>query len=217
MAEHTAGRDHATCTGVAREVCLRKTPQGQRRRTEIAVINSQQQDSPLKGAQRKDYIMRALAALTAVVVLAVTANGEEFRIKHRGKVDSAAMDDVGKHISVEQRDYMNYEFGRSMSWGINYDSSADIAASGETMDTTVMSDEPLAAEEVPAWISELKQKGETYQYKKEKKAERNDDRLSAYSQTELSIARYMGLAPWDIDREQLRIWGQEADSVPSTR
>ncbi len=158
--------------------------------------------------------MRALATLTAIVVLALTANGGEFRIKHRGKLDIDAKNSRATHLSVEQRDYINYEFGRTMSWGINYDSSADITAAGETMETTVETPEEFTPEKTPAWISEMQQKAETYQSEKEKKAKRNEDRLSAYSQTELSIAKNMGLSPWDIDREQLRTWGLETDSIP---
>ena len=37
--------------------------------------------------------------------------------------------------------------------------------------------------------------------------------MSAYSRTELSIAKNMGLNPWDIDREQLRLWGLETDTI----
>jgi hypothetical protein len=160
--------------------------------------------------------MHILTTYMAIVVLVLIADGEEYNLKHRGRVDSAAMDFEATHLSTEQCDNMNYVAGRRTSRDINDGPLADTTAAVENRQTTVKTNEGLVAEKAPAWISELQQKGKTYKADRKRKAKINEDRLSAYSKTELSIARYMGLPPWEIDREQLRIWAQEIDSIPLT-
>jgi hypothetical protein len=73
--------------------------------------------------------------------------------------------------------------------------------------------EELAAEETPAWITSIQQKGKDYRAGRDRRAKENERMLSEYTRTEQSIARFMGVSPWDIDREQLRIWGLEADGT----
>jgi hypothetical protein len=171
--------------------------------------------TPLPGVQRKEYIMRTFTIFAAIGVFALAAGGEEFRVTHREKAAGDAMDFESKHLSIEQCDSMNYTVGRDMKWNNRDEAFIDTDAAVETLETNVGAREALTTENTSAWVSEIQKKGETYQTEKKQRAKKYQDRLSDYSQTELSIAKNMGLDPWDIDREQLRLWGRETDTILS--
>jgi hypothetical protein len=129
-------------------------------------------------------------------------------------MDSVVVSSRDTHLPAELVDSLNYKVGRRMDWNGIHGSSADTNVEVDTTAAFVEIPEELVGEESPAWMAGMQQNAETYQSARTNKAKRNSDRLSGYSQTELSIANSMGLSPWDIDREQLRIWAEETDSVP---
>jgi hypothetical protein len=170
-------------------------------------------------------------ALAAMVVLALAANGQELRLTQRGEVDSSAMGFEARHVSVERCDSINNKVGRGTDANGIYGSLADTNASVNTTAAIVehskaligeeppvwIVDTPLkrkehVGEETPAWIADLQQNGKDYQTERTRRAKENEDLLSEYSQTELNIAKYMGLSPQMIDRNQLRKWAQETES-----
>jgi hypothetical protein len=151
--------------------------------------------------------MKALTIATTVGIIIFTASEENLPEE---KVYSAAMNFELRHLSITQCDSMNYIVGRQMKWIKNDESLIETTV---TVNTDIGDHEKPAVQKTPAWVSEIVQKGETYQIEKKQRAKKYQDRLSDYSQTELSIAKNMGLNPWDIDREQLRLWGQETDTI----
>ena len=147
--------------------------------------------------------------LTVTVLAVIAVIGEN---AHGEKVDSTAIDFESRHLSVGQCDNMNYMEGRKMEWSKTDESLVDTT----TADNEAIGERQKAAvQKVPAWVQAILKKGETYQTEKKEKDKKYQDRLSGYSETELSIADKMGLDPWDIDRKLLKQWGRETDSVLS--
>ncbi|MBN1547499.1 MAG: hypothetical protein JW902_12655 [Syntrophaceae bacterium] len=160
--------------------------------------------------------MRTITILTAIIVLFVIANGEEFILTHRGKVDSAAMNFEATHLSVEQCNYNNYEVGHQKVWNGTHKFTDDATVAVETREKTADTLDVPAREKTPAWVSKIEEKGKAHNAEIRERAKINEDRLSVYSQTEQNIAKNMGLSPWEIERNQLKKWGQEADSTTTT-
>ena len=142
--------------------------------------------------------------LTVIAVIGGNAYGE--------KVDSTAIDFESRHLSVGQCDSMNYMEGRKMEWSKTDESLVDTTTADNE---EIVERQKATVQKVPAWVHAILEKGETYQTEKKAKDKKYQDRLSGYSQTELSIADKMGLDPWDIDRKLLKLWGKETDSVLS--
>jgi hypothetical protein len=150
-----------------------------------------------------------LHTLTGTVLTVIAVIGE---YAHGEKVDSTAFDFESRHLSVGQCDNMNYTKGRKMEWSKTDESLVvTTIADNEEIDER----QKAAVQKVPAWVQAILKKGETYQTEKKEKDKKYQDRLSGYSETELSIADNMGLDPWDIDRKLLKLWGRETDSVLS--
>jgi hypothetical protein len=155
-----------------------------------------------------EYQMHTFTTIIAVVCLmACAASGGDSR---GDKMASDAMTFESRHLSLAQCDSINNLVGRNLEWG-----TIDVPFIGATATARehIYIPEVLRVEPTPAWVSEIQQKGVTYQAEKQQKAVKNQERLSTYSATELSIAENMGLNPWNIERKQLRRWGSETDSL----
>jgi hypothetical protein len=162
-----------------------------------------------KGITKGAY-MRILTTIAAIGVLALAASGQEFTITNHGKLDTAALNLEATNVPIEECDSINYAAGRSMSWDVIDKShiSAGAAAGTDTLGKQ-------AVNKTPGWISDLQKKEKAYQTERMNRAKRNEEKLSGYTPTEITIAKNMGLNPWQINRKQLKKWAQESDSAMS--
>ena len=151
--------------------------------------------------------MRVFLIFTTIGIMAFTTSGENAPGE---KVDRTAINFESRHLSTVRCDSMNYIIGRELKWDKIDESLIEMTVTSTTDNGDY---EKPAVPKTPFWVSALLLKGETYQIKKTQRAKRYQDRLSGYSQTELSIAKKMDLSPWDIDRKLLKRWGQETDAV----
>ena len=153
--------------------------------------------------------MRKQTILPVIFILAFSVySQDDLVLKHHGNVDFDAMHFEATHVSEQQCDRTNYQQGRAFAWdGVAVSYHKVDGTTGATVSITATQ----AADNTPSWISQVQQEAIKYSAERQNREKRYEEKLSEYSSTEKSIAEFLGKEPWEIDRQQLKRWAQEAD------